>query len=123
MENATASGSPASASDLPTQDQDWLVENEFLRIQFQHGLAPEVGVNGVRVDDVIDAAIVRLERYQRGTLPCRENAEAIDALHRAKDSMARRRQRRVSQGVFNTYEPHKGERTEDTVDDFSATGA
>lgn len=127
MEIATPSSelptSTPSDQNLPVEDRDWLVEGPFLRIEFQHGLAPEVGVNGVRIDDVIDAAITRLERYQRGTLPCRENAEAIDALHRAKDAMGRRRQRRMIQGVFNTYQPHKGERSEDAMEDFSATGA
>ena len=110
-------------SAIPTQDQDWLIERPFLRIEFQHGLAPVVGVNGVRVEDVMDAAIFRLERYQRGELACRENAEALDALHRAKDALNRRRSRRVSQGVYNTYEPHRGERSEDAIEDFSATGA
>ncbi len=109
--------------ETPTYEQDWLIESDFMRIQFQHGLAPVVGVNGVRVEDVMDAAILRIERYQRGELACRENGEALDALHRAKDAMARRRQRRMIQGVFNTYEPHKSERTEDALEDFSATGA
>ena len=64
-----------------------------------------------------------LERYQRGPLACRENAEALDSLHRAKDAMVRRRQRRENQGVYNTYESHKSERSEDALEDFSATGA
>lgn len=123
MENATLPVSAPDATSPAVQESGWLVENEFMRIQFQHGLAPVVGVNGVRVDDVIEAAIARLDRYQQGSLACRENVEALDALHRAKDAMARRRSRRVSQGVYNTYEPHKGERTEDRVEDFSATGA
>lgn len=123
MDNVAKENGRIGDAGIAVQDADWLIESEFLRIEFQHGLAPVVGVNGVRVEDVLDAAITRLERYQRGILACRENAEALDALHRAKDAMARRLQRRVSQGVYNTYEPHKGGRTEDSIEDFSATGA
>jgi len=108
---------------LPTQEQDWLVETEFLRIQFQHGLPPEVGINGVQVEDVMNVVIQRLERYQRSLLACSENEEAIKALHLAKDAMARRRQRREKQGVFHTYSNHTVERSEDLEEDFSATGA
>ncbi len=108
---------------IPQQEGDWLYERDFIRIEFQHGLPPEVGINGVRVEDVMEAALRRLERYQTSPLACRENAEAIDALVRAKDAMARRRQRRQKEGVFHTYEPHSSERSEDVHEDFSSTGA
>lgn len=112
-----------NANALPNHEENWLVENEFVRIQFQHGLPPEVGINGVRVDDVIDIVVARLERYQRGPLACSENDEAIRAMHLAKDAMARRRHRRELQGVFHTYSQHITERSEDLEEDFSATGA
>lgn len=116
-------GVSPSAAPLPEHDADWLIENEFVRIVFQHGLPPEVGINGVRVDDVMDIVIGRLERYQRGPLACAENAEALRAMLVAKDAMARRRQRRQTQGVFQTYGAHITERSEDLEADFSATGA
>jgi hypothetical protein len=97
-------------------------ENKFMAIQFQQGLPPEVGLNGVLVEDVIEVSIAKLESYQLGTLACSENEEAITALNGAKDALKRRRQRRMLQGVFNTLTPHQ-ERTEDVLDEFSATGA
>lgn len=115
--------SEADANLDSANDADWLVHAPYLHVEFQHGLVPKVGVNGVRVEDVMDVVIRRLERYQNTELACAENHEAIRNLHAAKDAMARRRQRRQTQGVLNTYEPHKGERTEDLVEDFSATGA
>jgi hypothetical protein len=83
-------------------------ENQFMTIQFQQGLPPEVGLNGVQVEDVIEVALAKLDSYQLGLLSCSENEEAM--------------QRRMLQGVFNTMTPHQ-ERTEDVHDEFSATGA
>ena len=97
-------------------------ENEFMTIQFQQGLPPDVGLNGVRVEDVIEVAIAKLETYQAGKLACSENGDAINSLLSAKDALKRRSQRRMLQGVFNTMSPHV-ERTEDVLDEFSATGA
>jgi hypothetical protein len=97
-------------------------ENKFMTIQFQQGLPPEVGLNGVQVEDVIEVALAKLESYQLGLLSCSENEEAMHALNVAKDALKRRRQRRMLQGVFNTMTPHQ-ERTEDVHDEFSATGA
>lgn len=119
METATKT----EAKPLPQQENDWLYERDFIRIEFQHGLPPEVGINGVRIEDVLDAALRRLERYQNSDLACKENEEAVAGIVAAKDAMVRRRQRRQSEGVFQTYEPHTGERSEDLHQDFSSTGA
>ncbi len=100
----------------------YLFENEFMSVKFQQGMPPDVGINGVRVEDVIEVAIAKLETYEAGPLACLENREAIQALLMAKDALKRRRQRRMLQGVFNTMTPHV-ERTEDVLDEFSATGA
>ena len=97
-------------------------ENKFMTIQFQRGLPPEVGINGAQVEDVIEIALAKLESYQLGQLSCSENEEALKALYVAKDALKRRRQRRMLQGVFNTLTPHQ-ERTEDVLDEFSATGS
>lgn len=100
----------------------YLYESDFIRVKFQNGLPPEVGINGARVEDLLDLISAKLENYQKTSLACGENEEALAALHVAKDAMARRHQRRVLQGVFNTLKPH-AERTEDLEHDFSATGA
>ncbi|OWU65244.1 MAG: hypothetical protein CBB60_005665 [Armatimonadetes bacterium Cent15-Ar3] len=97
-------------------------KNEFVSIRFQNGLPPEVGINGVRAEDVIDVLISKLELYQQGTLACKENEEALASLLVARDALVRRRQRRQLQGVYNTLAPH-ADRTEDLHEEFSATGA
>ena len=104
------------------KENSYEFENQFMSVKFQQGLPPDVGINGVRVADVIDVAIAKLATYQDGSLACSENLEAIQALQAAKDALKRRRQRRMLQGVFNTMAPHV-ERTEDVLDEFSATGA
>ncbi len=96
--------------------------NEFISIRFQNGLPPEVGINGVRAEDVIDVLVAKLEHYQSGELACQENEEALASLRIARDALVRRRQRRQMQGVFNTHSPHV-DRTEDLHDEFSATGS
>jgi hypothetical protein len=99
-----------------------LYDSEYIRIKFQSGLPPEVGINGARVEDVMDILIQKLEAYQLGTVPCKENEEALASIRSARDAMARRRNRRMVQGVFNTMAPH-AERTEDLHHEFSATGS
>ena len=37
------------------------VLSEYIRIQWQEGFMPEVGVNGVQVEDVVDVIIARLQ--------------------------------------------------------------
>lgn len=97
-------------------------KNEFISIRFQNGLPPEVGINGVRAEDVIDVLIAKLQHYQVGNLACAENEEALSSLRIARDALVRRRQRRQIQGVYNTLSPHS-DRTEDLHEEFSATGA
>ncbi|CAN5580678.1 hypothetical protein BH11ARM2_BH11ARM2_38790 [soil metagenome] len=98
-----------------------LVEKPHIRIVFQRGFVPEVGINGCRVEDVIELAIERLERYQEGPLACLENEAAINRLKQSLGALESRVKRRREQGVFNTGAPHT--RTEDQFEDFSATGA
>lgn len=96
--------------------------NEFISIRFQNGLPPEVGINGVRAEDVIDVLIAKLTLYQQGDLACKENEQALESLTVARDALVRRRQRRQMQGVYHTLAPH-ADRTEDLHEEFSATGA
>jgi hypothetical protein len=97
-------------------------QNEFISIRFQNGLPPEVGINGVRAEDVIDVLIAKLNLYQNGELACKENDQALESLTIARDALVRRRQRRQTQGVYHTLTPH-ADRTEDVHEEFSATGA
>ncbi len=100
-----------------------IVELPYIRVVYQCGLPKDAGVNGCRIDDVIDVALFKLDQFQKGPLACEENAEAIRYLKLAKQSLAQRIQRRQVQGVLNTMSRHETVRTEDENEDFSATGA
>jgi len=100
-----------------------VVELPYIRVVYQCGLPKDAGVNGCRIEDVIDVALFKLNQYQSGPLACEENAEAIRYLKLAKQSLAIRIQRRQVQGVLNTMTKHEPHRTEDEESDFSATGA
>ncbi len=100
-----------------------IVERPFLRLSWQKGIPSETGINGCRVEDVLDVAGEKLRAYQSGPLACDENAEALQAIELAIEALQARRQRRQDQGVLNTMNAHETERTEDLDEDFSATGA
>lgn len=64
--------------------------------------------NGAFVDDVIEAALQRLQFYQTsagGKFACRENALAITKLEEAMHWLQHRQQDRIDRGVQGTYEP------------------
>ena len=98
-------------------------ETEFIRIVYQKGFLHDVGVNGCRVEHVIDALIEKLVSYENGTLACQENQWALRDLRHAKAALASRLERRREQGVLDTPYQHATIRTEDEDHDFSATGA
>lgn len=100
-----------------------VVEKPFLRVVFQSGFPKQVGINGCRVEDVISLAMERIERYQDGPLACQENEEALAGLRAAHEALLARVRRREEQGVLNTMGQHVVIRTEDRIDDFSATGS
>src|SRR5580700_10218546 len=95
-----------------------IVETPYIRVVFQCGLPKDAGVNGCRIEDVIDVAMFKLSDYQDGPLACDENAEAIRYLKLAKQSLIQRIQRRQIQGVWNTMTRHETARTEDDHEDF-----
>lgn len=83
-----------------------LVVRPFIQIVFQHGHPNEVGVNGCRIEDVIDVAVDRLLDFQGRNLACEENAEALEHLYLAREAMVKRKRRREIQGVINTQRQH-----------------
>ena len=83
-----------------------LMVRPFIQVVFQHGHPNEVGVNGCRVEDVIDVAVDRLLDFQGRNLACAENAEALEYLHLAREALAKRKRRREQQGVLNSQMPH-----------------
>ena len=81
----------------------------FIEVVFQHGHPNEVGINGCRVEDVIDVAVDRLLDFQGRNLACDENAEALEHLYLAREALVNRKRRRQQQGVINTQKPHVSE--------------
>ena len=84
-----------------------LTVRPFIQVVFQHGHPNEVGVNGCRVEDVIDVAVDRLLDFQGRNLACEENLEALEYLYQARKALAKRKRRREQQGVLNSQTPHK----------------
>jgi len=84
-----------------------LVERPFIRVVFQHGHPNTVGINGCRIEDVIDVAVDRLLDFQGRDLGCPENAEALEHLYQAREALLKRRKAREEQGVINTNQPHR----------------
>ena len=82
------------------------IARPFIEIVFQHGHPNEVGINGCRVEDVIDVLVDRLLDFQGRNLACDENAEALEHLYLAREALVRRKRRRELQGVINTQRPH-----------------
>jgi hypothetical protein len=79
-------------------------------IHWQEGpLAGPGGVrlepNGAFVEDVIAAAVGRLEHYQQSAFACRENALAITKLQEALHWLDHRTQDREARGVEGTHQP------------------
>lgn len=99
---------------------------QFITIKFQKGSVQENGVNGCRIEDVIDVLSSKLGEYQSGPVACLENAEALHHLELARKALLRRRQLREQQGVLDTMKSHESlfdHRTEDIDSEFSATGS
>lgn len=72
---------------------------DFIDIKFQEGTVKDNGVNGAQIEDVIDVLVERLEGFQKGQFPCRENALAITKLEEARMWLNERTHRRKEQGV------------------------
>ncbi len=83
-----------------------VIETEFMRIQFQHGHPQEVGINGVRIEDVIDVLANKLLDFQGRDMACEENATALYHLDLAREALLLRRRRREQQGVLGTRDKH-----------------
>jgi len=75
-------------------------------INWQDGILVDGLKNGAFVEDVITAAIQRLEYFQASKFECQENADAITALQDALSALESRTKARTDQGVENTYETH-----------------
>ena len=89
------------------------VQGLGLRIRWQIGTlknqetGEEVGPSGVFVEEVIDAALQRIQHYQEvanGHFRCRQNAIAITKLQEAVFWLRDRTEEREARGVKGTHE-------------------
>ena len=60
--------------------------------------------NGAFVEDIIFAAIDRIEVYQRSQFACQENADALEHLHAAAKRLYDRTKDREERNVEGTHE-------------------
>lgn len=78
-------------------------ENEtpdrFACISFQHGAIQENGINGCQNEDLISIVIERLQDFQNGDFPCRENAIALTHLETALLWLNKRTAGRIERDV------------------------
>ncbi len=81
-------------------------ESPYIRITFQHG-PPEDGINGCRIEDVIELLISKLLDFQGRDMACEENALALEHLQDAQEALVLRRNRREKQQLIGKRETHK----------------
>lgn len=81
---------------------------DVCRIQFQHGPRGVDGsVPGVYTDDLLAIVQNQLEEFEAGPFACMENDVALQKIRAAREVLAMRVARRLSQGVLGLNEPHK----------------
>jgi hypothetical protein len=83
-----------------------VIDTEYIKIVFQHGHPQEEGVNGCRVEDVLDLLTNKLLDFQGRELACEENATALYHLDLAREALLLRRRRREQQGVLGKTKKH-----------------
>ncbi|MCH8978824.1 MAG: hypothetical protein IH945_06225 [Armatimonadetes bacterium] len=86
-----------------------VIDTENIKITFQHGHPTDVGVNGCRIEDVIDVLVDKLLDFQGRDLACDENATALYHLDLAREALLLRRRRREQQGVVGSPQQHAKE--------------
>lgn len=85
---------------------DGFVCKPFIHIIFQRGPVHDHGINGCRIEDVIEVLQNRLLDHQGRELACEENAQALYHLDLAREALLLRHRRREDQGVLNQPERH-----------------
>ena len=73
-------------------------------LHFQNGTIPEVGVNGVTLEALLDICHHRLQAFQLTRFASTYNSEAMDHIKKAIDALNRRTKDRQSRGVEGTLE-------------------
>lgn len=71
----------------------------FVMVVFQEGPIKENGINGAQNEDLLAIVIDRLEGFQGGNFPCKENEAALDMVRGALSMLEKRTNDRISRGV------------------------
>jgi hypothetical protein len=80
------------------------ISDTVANVKFQKGPVQESGVNGCFIEDLIAICIDRLEGFQSGDFPCRENALALTKLQEALHWLNHRTNDRQNRGVEGKFE-------------------
>lgn len=80
-------------------------ENRYARIVFQNGTVAEAGENGCQVEDVLEAALMRIRQLNEA-FPCRENALAVTNVQQGLMWLQERTRLRQAQGVEGQHVAH-----------------
>lgn len=83
-----------------------VIDTDYIKIVFQHGHPQEVGVNGCRIEDILDLLTNKLLDFQGREMACEENATALYHLDLAREALLLRRRRREQQGVLGQSKKH-----------------
>lgn len=84
---------------LPSTKCETDVAAIYADIHFQEGPIREAGVNGCHQEDLLAIVIDRLQSFQNGPFPCRENALAITKCQEAMHWLNHRTANRERRGV------------------------
>ncbi len=82
------------------------IELPHIKIEFQHGDPNIEGINGCRIEDVLDVITEKLLDFQGRDLNCKENAEALMQVDKAREILILRRRRREQQGLIGKRKKH-----------------
>ena len=83
-----------------------LVDDDPLAtIRWQNGIL-SLGRNGVLVEDLLEAALQRMQFFNDSKFRCRENSLAITHIQEAIMWLRERQRNRAKQGVQSSYETH-----------------
>lgn len=69
------------------------------RLHFQEGGVAEHGVNGIRLEHLLEIVAHRLQCFQAGPYPCAENEQALWHVQEALAALDRRTRERQARGV------------------------
>lgn len=71
----------------------------ILIVKVQNGTVPNMGVNGVSIEDLLFVCVQELEKHAAGPFQCKETSEALAHSHQALGWLISRTRNRIARGV------------------------